>query len=149
MTGMLDALLGAGPVTTVLVAMVTGLVAYWLVRRWKYNFPPSPAISWPVVGHTLSESFLFDFMPIVTPRLFPCFWKMLFSRNGRGVPIYFMQFYGSFVAKPLGVGGGEGVLWAFRVGFVRKPVAKRFVTRNSYVKEVELEWLNNKTRVGM
>ncbi|XP_060558043.1 cytochrome P450 2K6-like [Ruditapes philippinarum] len=38
--------------TTFLVAIVTGLVVYWLIQKWKYKYPPGP-IAFPLIGNMM------------------------------------------------------------------------------------------------
>ncbi|KAH3693893.1 steroid 17-alpha-hydroxylase/17,20 lyase-like isoform X2 [Dreissena polymorpha] len=42
--------------TLALVAMVTGLLGYWLTNRMKYNYPPTPGLAIPLIGHTYKIS---------------------------------------------------------------------------------------------
>ncbi|XP_053400359.1 steroid 17-alpha-hydroxylase/17,20 lyase-like isoform X2 [Mercenaria mercenaria] len=52
-TSMIQEFLLSGSIgVTCLVALVTGLVVYWLIQKWKYNFPPGPS-GLPVLGNAL------------------------------------------------------------------------------------------------
>ncbi|XP_053404456.1 steroid 17-alpha-hydroxylase/17,20 lyase-like [Mercenaria mercenaria] len=45
-------LLSGSVAVTCLVALVTGLVVYWLIQKWKYKFPPGPS-GLPLLGNAL------------------------------------------------------------------------------------------------
>ncbi|XP_060575559.1 uncharacterized protein LOC132733012 [Ruditapes philippinarum] len=38
--------------TTCFVSIVTGLVAYWMIQKWKYRYPPGPP-ALPLIGNML------------------------------------------------------------------------------------------------
>ncbi|KAL4220211.1 hypothetical protein ACF0H5_020619 [Mactra antiquata] len=49
---MLEILLSGSVTTTILVGLFVGLFVYWLIQRYKYNYPPGPS-GLPILGNLL------------------------------------------------------------------------------------------------
>jgi hypothetical protein len=50
--------------TTCFVVIVTSLVVYWLIQKWKYKYPPGPP-ALPLIGNLLRKQMLFKLFKYV------------------------------------------------------------------------------------